>query len=202
MQQLTIIERTMERSLPPQVRDVQKILLARERLMMFERSVVLGNVMTSTTGPVYGAVRITLDSLPDYTECTALFDAYRILQATVTFFPSQGMPPSTTTSSLFTVIDYDDDTNLSSIGGAMEYPSCMQSVAGSIVERTFNPVAANAAYAGTFTSYARMPRTTWVDAGSPGVRYYGLKWAIDTNTTAITLWTISLRVILQCKNVR
>lgn len=205
MKQLLQVQRTQERSLPPMVFDVQKILMPRESIAMFERSFTASNVVPSTTTPVAGSIRISMDSLPNYTEFTSLFDAYRILQSTVTFFPVVNMNTTAsgvTTSSLLSVIDYDDDTVLGSINEALQYPSLMQSAVGSIVERTFNPCAANAAYGGAFTSYARMPRSTWVDAASTNVRYYGLKWIVDTSANATPLWTITVRVVLQCKNVR
>lgn len=198
---LSEIERTQQRSLPPVLRDVQKVIMPRERVMIFERMVMGGTITPNAMAPTFGSNRITLGSLPDYTEFTSLFDAYRIAQMTVTFFPTLSMSGTTTAPTLYTVIDYDDDTAFTAVAPMLEYPSLMQSVAGTVVERTFNPYAANAAYSGTFTGYARMPRSTWVDAASPDVRYYGLKWAVDAGT-AVQTWTIQLRVIVHCKNVR
>lgn len=199
---LVEIERTQQRSLPPQVKDVIKVMLPRERLIMFERTVSAGTISTSSTLDTFGSYRMTLDSLPNYTEFTNLFDAYRIIQMTVCFFPAVTMSATVPFPPLYTVIDYDDDTNLTAVTQAFEYPTLQQSVAGSVVERTFNPCAANAAYSGAFTSYARMPRSTWVDVASPGVRYYALKWALPQATTAQTLWNVTIRVVFQCKNVR
>lgn len=204
MSQLVAIQRTQERSLPPQLLDVPKLLVARERLMMFERSYSLGNLSANSTAPTSGTIRFQLDALPNNAEFTALFDAYRILQATVTFFPLVAMnsvASAAVSPSLYTVIDYDDDNTIA-IADALQYPSLMQSVTGSVVERTLNPVAAIASYSGTFTSYARAPRTMFMDAASPSVRYYGLKYVVDTGSNNAALWTITVRVILQCKDVR
>jgi len=200
--QLLDTQRTQERSLLPQIRDIQKMMLPRERMIMFERSLSAGTITTSASSPVFGSLRFSLDQLPAYAEFTNLFDAYRIIQVTVTFIPTMGMPNGTTSSSLYTVIDYDDDANLTSLNDALQYPSMQQSLPGSIIERTLSPSAASAAFSGVFTSFARMPKSTWVDATSPGVRYYGLKYAIDTNTTAVTLWTVTVRYVFQVKNVR
>lgn len=204
MNQLVAIQRSQERSLPPQLMDVPKLVVAKERLMMFERSYSLGNISANSTAPTSGSIRFQLDALPNNAEFTALFDAYRILQATVTFFPLSSMNVAAAAAispCLYTVIDYDDDNTIT-IQDALQYPSLMQSVTGSIVERTLNPVAAIASYSGTFTSYARAPRTMFMDAASPSVRYYGLKYIVDTGSNNSALWTLNVRIILQCKDVR
>lgn len=200
--ELNIVERTQQRSLAPIVMDVPKIVMARERLMMFERTITGPIVSASNTVPTFGSFRITLDTLPNYSEFTTLFDAYRILQTTVTFFPTSSMSSGALNSILYTVIDYDDDNVPTSVAELAQYPSLQTSVPGAIVERTFNPVAAQPAYSGTFSSYARMSRRTFVDANSPGVIYYGLKWGLTTNSVAIQLYSVTLRVIVQCRNVR
>jgi hypothetical protein len=108
---------------------------------------------------------------------------------------------------LYHVIDYDDNSNPANANELLEYENCKVDRLDKIVSRTFSPRFASAAYSGAFTSYANSDPNTWIDTGSPGVLYYGMKFCLNSpswvagSTYSGALKIIS-RVHLECKDVR
>jgi len=190
-------------SAPPLKRDVAVLALPRRQLHLFRRSYDGGLVATAAGIPTFGAVVTSLSLLPDFTEFTALYDAYRIVQIRVTFYPiSNNVLPSA--ARLYSVIDYDDGVLLPTTGAAEEYDSCqVSSVDNSVaIQRVYNPRIAQAVYSGAFTSFAQSLTGTWIDTASSTVQYYGLKWALDPSTAITNVYRIEVDCVIQCKNSR
>lgn len=126
------------------------------------------------------------------------WDQYKLLAVRITISPDQnavGLFTNSTTSytPLYCVIDYDDSSNLTSVGAAEAYSNCIVLGAGESCERTFRPRMAVAAYSGTFASFSNMA-DQWIDSASSGVQHYGIKIYIPGATAAQTLlpsWQIS-----------
>jgi len=140
--------------------------------------------------------RLLLISSQNFSEFTNLFDQYRIVQVTVTFVPTSQV---STSSPLVTFIDRDDASTLTAVTQCYEFPSCQISESGCLVERTFTPRPATAAYSGVFTSFTSASAKIWIDAASAGVLYYGLKWyntAQTGNNTSIN-WDIVINLTMQ-----
>lgn len=142
-----------------------------------------GFLVSSTIAPTFAALNFQVANLDQISSLTNLFDQYRIEMVEV-----WTQPQSTTTTTsilpstglLHTVIDYDDDTALTTVGQALDYTNVL---IGSGVDghyRRFVPHCAVAAYSGTFVSFTNV-ESPWIDAASPAVRHYGLK----------TAWTIT-----------
>jgi len=185
----------------PLVRDIQEIRFTRQQLVTIQRTYAGGTITPSTTIPQAGALSFALSSLPDYTEFTALFDQYRIIQASVSFEPTSLVSTSTP---LITVLDYDDAVVPTSLNMLYEYETMQSSTSGTMQKRVLTPKLALAAYSGVFTSFGVAPTGTWIDSASPSVLYYGVKWYNDAqtgNNTSIN-WDIIVSLTCQFKLAR
>lgn len=163
---------------------------------------------------VHHAISWTLASLPNYTEFTALFDAYRItgVKTTVTFnsnFASVGAANLTHyIPNILMVQDNDDATALTAVTQYQEYDKFRLRRIDKPFSIFQRPRIAQSAYGGgVFTSYIQTKGNPWVDCNSASVEYYGLKWVVDTTepvSNDIVLGTLTLyhKVYLQCKDVR
>lgn len=147
------------------------------------------NLVSLSSGPLYGAYNFQLSSLPNYTEFTNLFDKYRIKWVKVTFMPKFSEVDMSNFATykaapLATVIDLDDSSNPTATTDLMQYDSYKVTRGNEVHVRSFKPRLAQAAYTGTFTGYTQAPADVWVDCGSPTVQYYGLKFYLDSTPTA------------------
>jgi len=188
-------------SAPPMVRDIVFRPIPRNQTYLIRRSYDAGTITSSTVGAVVGGLEFSLSQMPDYTEFSALFDSYRFDEVRVTFIPNS--PTGSTPLRFYTVLDY-DDVNVTSftVSSAEEYDSCMISAAdsGKAVVRTLRPKFAVASYSGSFTSYAQA--SGWCDAASPGIQWYGVKYALPQATTQQTVYQVEVEARLMFRSTR
>lgn len=185
----------------PTVPDVPPLKLKPKKVHTFSRSVARGTLTGSATLDQIGSLQFQLTDVPAYAEITALFDQYRIIQVQIDFIPvlsnpAQALPLSSS-------IDYDDAAVPSSLDQIREYDTYSESQYGIVHRRTINPRLAMAAYSGSvFTSFANMGQV-WLDAGSPGVPYYGLKYVLPAGMSVTTspAYRIEARYIVQARSV-
>lgn len=163
-------------------------------------SVILGSnttFTTSTTLPVFPTLTFFGSLFNDFTNYSTVFDKYRILEVEVDFIC---VNPNNTGTGLFcTVLDYDDDSALSSLNQALDYKSAYSCSTNANFKRTLIPRIAMAAYSGSFTSYAEGKSGQWLDCASPGVIHYGLKCVINP-TVPQTQYHVVVRAHIQFKN--
>jgi hypothetical protein len=162
-------------------------------------SAVTSAITQSSTVAVFGAINIQANNnITDFSSLSSVFDQYRIMAVEIMFRPQAQSPAPTASSKgfLYTVIDYDDSTVLTSVSQAEAYENCIATEAWQSQRRCFKPRAALAAYSGSFTSYANV-EAPWIDAASNGVQHYGIKYAIDVGTAgslAVFDWTMAVVV--------
>lgn len=156
-----------------------------------------------------GATAFTLDTLTGYTEFTALFDQYRIIEIRASFNPmTAAFGPSTTTTDLpmlYTVIDFDDAATPANIDELRQFSTCQATSYRELQFRCFTPQFALAAYGGAFTSYSQSRTGAWNDCNSPSIQYYGLKWAISPVTVVSSqylLYNVDITYVLQFRCTR
>jgi len=149
------------------------------------------------------AITVNLNSAANTTNFQNLFDRWRIAQIRVCFAPTTSPSPTVTEGPLYTIIDL-DDANAVNLNNLNQYQTLKISPVGSYFERTFTPRAAIAADAGgIFTSFAQAPISTWMDTASPGINYFGLKYAIPGSSSAgIVLWNTTIVVDYEFSEVR
>lgn len=185
----------------PRVPDVTPIKLKSDKVYTFTRVYNWTSVITAvqTIESDY-QLSFTLDSLPGYTDFTALFDQYRIIQATVQFQPINGY--TLLPNVIHTVIDYDDDST-TPITDLLQYQTLISR--NGAFTRTLNPRLAGAVYSGTFTSFANLSNKTWLDSASPSVAYYGLKIGVPPLAVAgspVDIYAPLISLVVQFRNPR
>jgi hypothetical protein len=168
------------------------------------RQTLIGSLITSSNVAVtYGALSFTLAQLDQAASLAAVFDQYRIRMIEVNFEPVANFNTGPTASfgSLYTVIDYDDATPLTSVGQAADYSNCLIGQGFEKQRRVFEPHVAVAAYSGAFTSFAN-EAAPWIDSNSGGVQHYGIKYAWTSTTVNAMNIAIYARFWVQFRNVR
>jgi hypothetical protein len=166
--------------------------------------------ITLSTSNQAGAFNFALTQVQNASSYQAVFDLFRIDYVRVEFKPvanAIAAPTATTTSypALYSVIDYDDSTNLTGISAAQQYDNCMVLEAHESASRAFRPRIAIPAYGGvSFNAFTNITNT-WVDVGSPATLHYGLKWYLQAATGAQTIlpsWDVLFELVVSFKCAR
>jgi len=201
LKQITEYQSTQSGGSGPTDPDIPVEHFKRNKVHNFERTSFGGQVQGSTTLDQFGAIYFSLSSLVNPTEFTALFDQYRIMYVEVAFIPISAVA---SIAPLVSVIDYDDATVPTAVSDLWQYSTACYTAAGHTHIRRLHPRFDIAAYSGTFTSYALAPYGQWVDVASPGVQYYGVKWALSATTSGTTgaVYNIQIKYHIQCRNSR
>jgi hypothetical protein len=182
----------------PDVHDITIPPVSRDKIYTFQQSFVAA-VTASTSVETDGSFNFKLSDLPNVTSFGTLFDRYRII-----FVRSQWQPSSVnqTGSPVYTVIDYDDSTNITA-NSSLGYDTCKSSPPGAFFERSIRlrfgveiNVGGSASNGGNAD-----PSSMWMDVAIPGVNYFGLKFAIPASASVNT-WSVRFTYTVQCKNVR
>lgn len=150
------------------------------RVYTFQRTATTSFVITNGADFTQAAYSFTLQSLPNYTEFTALFDQYRINYIDCTVIlnrtASSTLPSlneQNQTPNFHWATDKDDATAID-LNALMQYADYRVQRMDKIIRFRIRPSPCLAAYQGAFTGYTTTART-WIDCGSPGVVHYGLK---------------------------
>lgn len=137
------------------------------------------------------------------TALQAIFDQYMIEDCEV-WVEAQNQtstPVGQIGGKLYTVVDYDDLSNLTSVGQALSYSNCVATSFNQGHYRRWKPHVALAAYSGTFTSYANV-KSIWIDIASPAVQHYGVKVYTDFTSTSTVTFDIRVRLRIGVRNLR
>lgn len=164
-----------------------------------------GVITSSTIAATFAQLSFTLSALDQSSSLTALFDQYRIVRVEAKFYPdiyqaTSGVNIPLSVGLITSVIDYDDDAALTTVGQALDYQNELTVECGCPFTRTLAPHVADALYSGAFTSFGNKP-APWIDAASPGVIHYGLKLAC-TQTVVAVRYSAVIRMHVQFRNVR
>jgi len=185
----------------PDVPDIPRLFLKRNKVYSFSRAYVSTQISASTTVDTLGALNFQLNNFVNSSELTALFDQYRLHYIEVDFIY---VNPASVIAPFYTVIDYDDSNAPASVNELLQYATLMHTAPGQEHQRRLNPRFDYAAYSGTFTSYAVSNVGDWVDVASPTVQYYGIKYALPATaggTSGIVL-NVNISGIIQVRNTR
>lgn len=200
---LTLV--TADKSTPVQ-RDIQLMKMPkRPQICTFAIKVDKGFVSANLTG-TNGTMSFTLSDTPTPTDFTSLFDQYRIQQVRVEFIPLSAPFGASTTATnlpyLITAIDYDDNSTTTA-AALQQYSNAQVVYNQEYTQRTLTPRFALSAYSGVFGSFALAPVGEWIDAASPSVQYYGVKWAttpVSVVSGSYQLYAIVCTYMIQCRN--
>jgi len=154
---------------------------------------------SSTSVQTFNNFAATVNLLDQISHLTAIFDQYRIPMLEIWLVP-QRATTNTCGSNVASVIDYDDNTNLTTYAQALDYVNCVSTEGRFAHYRKFVPHCAVAIYSGAFTSYENVT-APWIDAASTGVLHYGIKVA-STQASAVTVYDLTVRLHTEWRNVR
>jgi len=158
---------------------------------------------SSATVSTYTASIFSVNFLDQISSLVAVFDQYKIEMVECWLTPRVSSVNANTgvnTGTFHTVIDYDDNNLLTTIGQALDYINVVISAGITGHYRRFVPHIAVAAYSGTFTSFAN-ETAPWIDAASPSVAHYGMKTAWTT-TDIVYSYDLQVRLHSAWRNVR
>jgi len=185
-------------------------MIVKDKICTITRSVSIGSYSANSTVPMTDSLKFSLSVLPNATEFTALFDAYRILQVTVLFLPYQTMCNNTTSypGEIHSVIDYDDNSTVASPDDLRQYRTYQRYVCLEKFTRTLSPAISQAVYTTLATTGyaqgARGSKAPWIDSASPTVPWYGLKFITSNTqpTSAQLTYIVEANYVLQFRNPR
>jgi len=151
-------------------------------------------VTTSTTLPVFASAYITLNSFPDYTSYTSLFDEYKCEQVEAWLEPSLIMSPSVGSCMFYSAVDIDDANTPVAYADVSDRQGAIASETGTGHYHKWKPSVANALYSGAFTSYGSEP-APWIDCASTTVQHYGLKAATNAADGVVRVYYVTYRAL-------
>lgn len=161
-------------------------------------------------------MKFTAADIPQFNSFSALYDAYRIEKLKVQFVPVVstynvlGNAASNLTAQpqwLSTVVDYDDQTLLTTEGALMDYETFKESAPYERHTREFKPAVSLQAYktSGTTIGYSQH-KDQWIDAAYSDVEHYGIKGLINGPASMAaqvqTAWKVYVSVQIAWKQVR
>jgi hypothetical protein len=107
------------------------------------------------------------------------------------------------TGQLACVIDYDDNTQLSSFATAAAYSNCVTVPVTKPLRRCFKPRIAVAGYGGSVFTQFTNAEFPWTDTSSTALVGYGLKMFLETGATgALASYNMTVRSWFEFKNTR
>lgn len=147
-----------------------------QKVFLYKRFVDLGTIAADSALNVYSGFDFRLNDLPGWSEFQSLYDSYKINAIKIKFIPSQTVSNSLSTvannqnTRFISVIDYNDDSNPTSIDDLRQYHTCK-------VTNAFK----------THTRYIYKPKYVigasqsrmWISTTTPSTAWYGLKVAIE-----------------------
>jgi len=159
-------------------------------------------ISTSTTLLTLKAVSFQLADLTQFASFTAVFDQYMIteIECWITARLEGEAAATTNTGYMFSVVDYDDKTALTSIADAQSYTNVLATPGMMSHYRRFVPHIAIASYSGAFTSFTNSG-PQWIDSASSSVQHYGLK-TVNTTTDAVYTYDLNVRYHISFRNIR
>lgn len=157
-----------------------------EQFSCYQEYSLLNWMTSSVTVPVFAAHYTNLNSINNATSFAAIFDQYMIDAMECWLIPNQTAAASASINGLlYSVIDLDDASALSTVAQFGEYSSCVTTMADQGHYRHFKPHVAIAAYNGAFTGYANRANQ-WIDAASLTVQHFGVKFGVSVTGSVLT----------------
>lgn len=179
----------------------------------FKRSYYKEGALASDPGSdQFGGFTYSLNSLPNYTDFTTLFDQYRVDKIRVTFYPRQnvtnGTFPSPTTDTVqscqvFSVVDLDDGNAPTSLNDVLQYQNLKTTRGLQVHSRTFKPGVEIAQTNNGTLAGSMVKMSPWLDCTVASVWHNGLKVVLqNTGGFAPITYDMKVDMWISCKNVR
>jgi len=152
-------------------------------------------INTSTSTVVETNTNFSLNYHPQVTSWIALFDQWCIPQATVTYQSQMPSGVGTSAPILYTALDFDSTTNISTIQAIEDFSTCETHLMshGATHVRSIRPCNKSSIQVSSGVSNAGMIRS-WVDSSYPTALWFGIRSITGSSGTAtnivakVTVW--------------
>lgn len=168
-----------------------------------------GFVTANSTGDVFATYVFQLGQVPDVGDFTQLYDQYQIKMIKWSLIPrgsSSDVGTGTTTGQLmgvFSCIDYDDNTNPSSIDEIAQYQNMKMTRSNQIHKRLLRPRVRVAGISAAGTVVNTNPIAgVWCDCNNTTIPHYGIKYALQQLPNGTQTYDLKVDYYLAFKNVR
>lgn len=182
----------------------------RQPIQYFKRSAYFsGWAANNTTADNFLVTFATLNSVPNASDFTTLYDQFRINGVKFTLIPRGNQSDIGTASGtvaqsvgVFSVIDYDDSNALTSLGQALQYQNMKMTRSHQIHSRYFKPRIMTSADATTGIVMANNTRG-WLDvATGADVKHLGIKYVLQQSPNSSQQFDLKVDYYLAFKCVR
>jgi len=172
----------------------------------YSQLIDFSNITSSVGGSSALSINVTLGNLPNTSTLASLYDQYKICRLTYFAIPQQTQINQTTAAYaqqyMFSVIDFDDSTNLASQAVALEYQSCLIHMSTKEHSRTCVPRYAGSASSGAAVVTNASNITGWLDCAANNIPHYGFKFFAPTSVTLVYSFEIFVKVDIEFRRVR
>ena len=155
------------------------------------------DISTDGINPSLLAYVFRLDTLPDYTDFTRLFDMYRITKVEIDWVPEYteltdaALVSNAVNVRFNSTVDLTDASAPASVDEILQYQQLLSSGITKPHKRVWQP---------TFLMGGYVPCSCWLPTSAPSERHYGLKVAIAPTGVAMTFRS-RCRLCVECSNV-
>lgn len=151
-------------------------------------------VVNSGASNTFGSYSFSLQDIPDYTDFTKLYDAFKINRVKIMFIPTSNVSLIDTAQAqvfkntehsnrLFTVVDYNDVTAPTTVDELRQYQACKFTPNNRTHKRYFKPRIHQSV--GDNTIVGTSQSSPWLSCwSSADVEYFGLKYALTHQTNS------------------
>lgn len=182
----------------------------KQPVQYFTRSYFIpGHIQIPTGAPSQGySDFFTLNSLPDFTDFTALYDQYMIKGIKYTLIPrisnagpSGAVGNPSILGNIWSVLDYDDTNVPPSLNTLLQYQNVKRTQYHKIHKRYFKP-AVELGVGSPLTSSA-VKKYQWLDVANTAVPHLGIKLWVDGSLGSYPLeFDLQVKFYMAFKNVR
>jgi hypothetical protein len=166
---------------------------------------IVGN---AAYAPYLDVLAFGLNTLPNVSEFTTLFDHFMITKVVTKFYlkidPSAQTAASASFPRLFYIRDTDDSTLASNLDELRQYGTCRVKVMtpNKPVTLVCKPNVLGLSYSTAVTNNYTPKWGQWIDLGDTATRHYGWKFAIDDLTNTNYRVNVENLYYFKCKNSR
>lgn len=172
--------------------------------MVLKRTFDWGTFNSDVTGVLSYASTFSINSLPNISEITNLFDMYKITKVTVKMYPINPNVSSANVYRILSAVDYNDAATPTS-ASIREYGNMRTHMLHNdrgFVQRTFKPAVLDTVYNTSISDgYATSKPAPWISTAYPNVPHYALKMYGEGFPVSTGLFRADVTIHMAVKNV-
>ena len=176
------------------------------------KNTITGAIGTTST---LGTIHFKLNDLSDYARFTAMYEFFKINAVQINLVPASNVTnyqsvadfdQSAHSNRCFTVFDYQDKNNPTSVDDLRRYNNCKYTPNNMVHQRYLHPkvnVTIDEDGPGVANyALAVMPKNPWISTDNNACEWFGVKYAIEhaTLTVATGLYIVECKYYLSFKN--